>query len=273
MSLMLPPRPTGIITCGLPLSRFSGAPAKTKAFDANTFTFSWSPKGDYLYAGRALGFDLRCWVVSTSWEIDSTVYNGRFFTPYADTDGVWIKPDGSKVIIHAHTGLLGGHTLSYSLPTPFLWTETGPSQPVLLSDISHQRAEFKHLGDISISEDGLKLISYGNDTNTFPYEMDFGTAWDAATLTYGVDNKIINAADCFIPKDGTCLYRRSGQTIYKYKFNDSWELASLQATLVETLDLSAYLAATIRSIFMTNNRLYVMDDTDVLYQFNSQEKV
>lgn len=263
------PEPT---TCGLPLSRFSGTYAKTKTMSQHSHCMNWSDDGKHLYVGLLIHTQCRNYVsAGNGWEIDEQVYVGLMRPPAPnaeDTDGVWVKPDGTELWINHHSGLGLGKTSSYILPDPYSWTETGPAAPVLITTIATNRAEFKHLNDLNINPAGTKIISFGNDANQFPYQLDL-SAWDLSTAAYGTDNKIITASNCFVPSSGQCLYRSSGKFIYKYIMTSPWELTSLSSSLVDSINLTAYMTANIMAIYVTDTRLFVIDDNDILYQFNS----
>lgn len=266
-----PPEPPE--TCGLPLSRFTTL-EKSRRFGVN-FHFScmdWSSDGMHLYVGLAIHTQTRNYRSSSvAWDIDAQNFVD-WFRPgsYADCDGVRIKPDGTEVWVNVHTGIGFGRTMSFSLPSPYSWTETGINQPVLIANVPNSRAEFKNLNDMNINPEGTKMISWGRDSQQFPYERDMASAWDANTLSYHIpDNKIITASNCFIPKSGECLYRSAGQKIRKYLFGTPWELTTLGATIIEEIDLSSDLTANITSIFITNTRMFVSDDNDWVFQYNA----
>ena len=256
-------------TCGLPLSRFSTPFTKSKVVSQHSFSMHWSNDGMYLYIGLALSNQVRYYVsAGNPWEVDEQSFVDLMRPPSNDTDGVWIKPDGTELWIAHHTGLIAGQTSSYTLPFPYTWTETGPAQPVLIQTVNNSRAEFKHLNDINIDPTGVKLIASGNDSNGYPYQQDM-SAWDISTLAYGTDNKIVTASNCFVPPEGDCMYRTAGQSIFKYAFGDSWDLTTLSATLEDSIDLTADMTANIQCMYMTADRMFVIDDNDILYQYDA----
>jgi hypothetical protein len=259
--------------CDLPLSRFSTL-TKTRSFGAGLLysCIDWSDDGLHMYMGILSGNQIRNFKSSTtSWDLDSLGFVGLFRTGFDDVHGVRVKPDGSEVWANASTGLQNGHTRSYSLPTNYEWTETGGSAPSFINDFDNARAEFKHLEDLNIKSDGTKMISPGNDANSFPYQLNM-TAWDGSTLAYGTDNKIIDSTNCFIPKSGECLYKSAGQVINKYSFGTSWDLTTLGASIVDTLDLTSDISGNIVAIFITEDRLFVVDDgapSYTVYQYDA----
>jgi len=68
-----------------------------------------------------------------------------------------------------------------------------------------------------------------------------------------------------------CMYRaNTSQTITKYAFGTPWDLTTLGSTVVDSIDLSSDLDANdIEAIFITEDRMFIMDGTDKVFQFNA----
>ena len=248
--------------CDLPLSRFTTR-TKTRTLGAGLFysCMDWSDDGLHMYMGILTSDQIRNWKsTTTAWDIAALTFVGRFSTGYNDVHGVRVKPDGSEVWANASTGLGNGQTLSYSLGVDYEWTETGPGAPSLINSFDNATIDFKHLEDLNIKDDGTKIISPGNDAGSFPYQLNM-TAWTGSTLAYGTNNKVADCANAFIPPSGSCMYRSSSSKIItKYKFGTPWDLVTLGGTVFDTLDLTSDLTGNIVSIFITEDRLFVVDD-------------
>jgi len=270
-----PPVITGV--CDLPLSRFSTL-TKTRSFGtiAQGLLYScidWSDDGLHMYMGILAGNQIRNFKsTTTAWDIAALTFVGKFSTGYNDVHGVRVKPDGSEVWANASTGLGNGQTLSYSLGVDYEWTETGPGAPSLINSFDNATVDFKHLEELNIKDDGTKIISPGNDAGSFPYGLSM-TAWTGSTLAYGTDNKVADCENAFIPPSGLCMYRaNSSKIITKYQFSTGWDLTTLSGTVVDTLDLTSDLNGNIVGIFITEDRLFVVDDGSpsyTVYQYNA----
>ena len=259
--------------CDLPLSRFTTL-TKTRSFGTGLVysCMDWSDDGMHIYFGLLSSTTSTIRnrkSTTTAWDLDALSFVGRFGTGFDNAQGIKVKPDGTEVWVNVSTGLANGFTRSYSLNTPYEWVDSGIDAPVLIDSFNNARTEFDHLEDLNINPEGTKIISPGNNSGSDPYQLDM-TAWDGSTLAYGPDNEIADCENAFIPKSGLCMYRANTSTIItKYAFGDAWDLTTLSGTVVDTLDLTSDLTGNIEGIFITDHRLFVLDGTDKVYQYNA----
>ena len=175
----------------------------------------FKPDGSKVYVIGSTGDDINEYDLSTAWDISTAVYSQNFSVAGEDTDpqGLFFKPDGSKVYV---IGSTGDDINEYDLSTAWDISTAVYSQnfSVAGEDTDPQGLFFK--------PDGSKVYvigSTGDDIN----EYDLSTAWDISTAVYSqnfsVAGEDTDPQGLFFKPDGSKVYviGSTGDDINEYE--------------------------------------------------------
>jgi len=242
----------------------------------NTQEMFWSDDGMHMYTGQAISGGADNYKsFGNPWEIDEQVFVDFFVdgTPvFQNTPSVRVSPDGTQLWLNLRTGTNPGQTRSYSLARSYEWDNAGVDAPSLLGSFVNGTVDYDRLESMNISPDGTIVIAHGNDAGAIPRELTMSPGYDIDSMAHGTDGTSPNIGNAFIPKSGNCIYvmaGASGKVINKHDMSASWGATTINATPSDTLDLSGTLGANIVAIYITEDRLFVIDDDDDLFQFNA----
>lgn len=135
--------------------------------------------------------------------------------------GIFFKPDGLQMYI-TESNQIRQYTLS---------TAWDPSTGTLTTTYS---ASFTDGQGLFISPDGLHCFVVEDATTNRVYQLDFGTAWDASTLSSVSNSSAINtqtagqAWDIMLNSDGTKMYILGNATdqIFQYSLSTAYTLGT-----------------------------------------------
>jgi DNA-binding beta-propeller fold protein YncE len=208
--------------------------------------------------------------VSTPWELTNATYNGspiNFFilrSQETDPQGVFFKPDGTKMYI---VGSSGDAVYEYDLSSA--WDVSSAS---FLQSFSVATQETIPQG-VFFKPDGTKMYivgSSGDDVN----EYNLSSAWDISTASYlqnfSVASQDINPTGLFFKPDGTKMYvvGDNGQDINEYNLSSAWDISS--ASYLQSFSVSAQEQSP-RTVFFKSDgtKMYVAGDVnDTVYEYN-----
>ena len=162
----------------------------------------FKPDGTKMYiAGRA-GDYVNEYDLSTAWDISTASYLQRFSVAAqeANPDGIFFKPDGTKMYVAGYTG---DDVNEYNLSTAWNVTTASYLQnfSVAAQDTSPRGVFFK--------PDGLKMYVVGTGADAVN-EYNLSTAWDISTASYlqvfAVSPQDTLPRGFFFKPDGTKMY-------------------------------------------------------------------
>jgi len=211
----------------------------TAVYSGRSFSFptgshygiAWKPDGTKFYYCRSDGTDyLYEYNATTPWDITSLVYVDRFIvtTTAQDPNGVWFKPDGTKVYI---LSFVEKGIIQFSLSTPW--------------DVSTMSWDNKKLGDGAAeglpeglyirsdgASDGVQVFKTGRDGGTVR-EFSLSTAWDISTDTYVQEyNPPVLPYDVHFSPDGLKMFilqastTSSNDAVYEHDLSTAWDIST-----------------------------------------------
>jgi len=155
--------------------------------------------------------------LSTAWDLSTASYDSVSFDVGAqsiDTEGIFFKPDGTKMYISNREDSIYQYTLS----SP--WDLSTASYDNVALDVS---AEDSATRGVFFKPDGTKMyLAGGGDTDSV-YQYSLSTAWDLSTASYdnisaNVGLQEANIYGVFLKPDGTKMYvlGNFSDTVYQY---------------------------------------------------------
>jgi hypothetical protein len=256
--------------CDLPLSRFTYA--KELIGGGAVACLDFSSDGMNLCVGEPLNRKISSFdSTGSGWELDEYVLFGQYDIldggdNLANIDGMRYADNGNQLWISAHTGLVAGKFIKYTLNTPYLFDSSADAPTRIGEASANGDTSIVSTFDISMKPDGTSIIGYGNDSGNNLYQYDM-TSLDIATLLYEEKSSTAFAHASFIPPSGNCLYAGSTNTVNMYSFGTSWSASTLGATLQDSLYVGAK-TSVIDGLFVTEDRLFVLGGGN-LYQYNA----
>ncbi len=184
------------------------------AQETNPTGIFFKPDGTKMYVIGTTGDDVNEYDLSTAWDVSTASYLQNFSVAAQETapQGVFFKPDGTKMYVIGNTG---DDVNEYDLSTA--WDVTSASY---LQNFSVAAQETVPTG-IFFKPDGTKMYiigQAGDDVN----EYDLSTAWDVSTASY-LQNFSVAAQETtptgiFFKPDGTKMYviGDSGEAVWQY---------------------------------------------------------
>jgi DNA-binding beta-propeller fold protein YncE len=174
----------------------------------------FKPDGLKMYVIGFLNDNVNEYNLSTAWDVSTASYLQNFSVGSQDTvsEGVFFKPDGTKMYV---IGSTGDAVYEYDLSTA--WNVTTASY---LQNFS-VTAEEASPTSIFFKPDGLKMYvigSSGDEVN----EYDLSTAWDVTSASYlqnfSVSPQEASPQGLFLKPDGTKMYilGAAGDAVWQY---------------------------------------------------------
>lgn len=173
-------------------------------------------------SGLAMRFAL-----STAWDISTATFDGTIgatgaFTPTTTPQGVFFKPDGTKMFIVKTSGDdVGEYTLSTA------WDLTTAS---FVRDfyIGTQEASPQ---DLFFRDDGLKMYVVGSANNNV-YEYTLSTAWDVSSASFAQSFSVVTqegyTTGLTFKPDGTKMYVTgwNSDSVNEYDLSTAWDIST-----------------------------------------------
>ena len=203
--------------------------------------------------------------LSTAWNVTTASYLQTFSVASQDTspDGVFFKPDGTKMYI---VGRTNDSVYEYDLSTA--WDISSAAYLQLFSVSAQETLPT----DLFFKSDGTKMYIIGvtgNDVN----EYDLSTPWDISTAVYlqnfSLAGQTSQPVGLFFRPDGLKMYTVGQITdaAFEYTLSSAWNVSS--ASYVQSFSIAAQDAAP-NSIFFKpdGSRMYVAGgDADNILEY------
>ena len=172
---------------------------------------SFKPDGTKMYVLGKQGKDVNEYNLSTAWDVSSASYSQNFSVSTQDTgpEGVFFKPDGTKMYIVGSTGI---DVNEYDLSTAWDVSSASYSQNFSVS------AQQTTPRGVFFKPDGTKMYIVGI-SSAFIHEYNLSTAWDVSSASYSQNVTVPSGSnDLFFKPDGSKLYVMvgTGDTVYQY---------------------------------------------------------
>jgi hypothetical protein len=187
------------------------------------------PDGLRIFVAESIDNTIIQYNLSTAWDVSTASASAGFFdfslqtgSP-ASLQGVWFKPDGSKMYGVSQTD---GIIYQYTLPTPWDVTTAVYDSVSFSTGLNSNRNMF-------IRPDGLKMYlstdSAGATDRVRQYTLS--VAWNISTATY--DSIFLSTASqeagpfgCFFHPSGKFFYTigTGGDSVYQYDLTAPWDL-------------------------------------------------
>jgi sugar lactone lactonase YvrE len=221
--------------------RYSFKPSRLSGeWDATTAVFSqaksvvtqgtsptgvfFKPDGTKMYMVGNAGDAVNEYNLSTAWDVSTASYLQNFSvsTQDANPDGVFFKPDGTKMYV---IGATGDAVYEYNLSTA--WDVTTASY-LQLFFVSNQ--ETSPTG-IFFKPDGTKMYvvgTAGDDVN----EYDLSTAWNVTTASFSQAKSVATQDTAprgvFFKPDGLKMYMVGSltATVSEYDLGTAWDVST-----------------------------------------------
>lgn len=157
-------------------------------------------------------------VLPQSWDISSASYSGENAAgDTANDQGVWFKPDGTKLWAIHHGS--GDTVDSYSLSTPWDLSTISPDTSV---NPGHTDGK-----GVTFSSDGTKMYTVAAINRTV-YQHDMSTPWDISTITgttnYQMPAQSSSPQAVFWNPDGSQFYAIRSLAIHAYDAGSTWNV-------------------------------------------------
>jgi DNA-binding beta-propeller fold protein YncE len=263
----------GAIGYGLDNASYDSKALDVSSQEANVQGVSFKSDGSKLYIIGSAGGSIFEYDLNTAWDISTASYLQSFSLSGqgGDHQGLFFKPDGTKVYTASNTG---DTIYQYSLSTA--WdVSTASYDSKSFSVAAQESAPY----DLFFKSDGTKMYvlgGAGQDIN----EYSLSTAWDVSTASYStnfsVSSQDTSPKGISFKPDGLKVYI-SGTTndnIYQYSLSTAWDIstASYDSVSFSTSPTSGQPDG----IFFSNDgtKVYIADSvTDDVFQFSTATPV
>jgi len=191
----------------------------------------FKPDGLKMYVIGFFNDNVNEYNLSTAWDVSTASYLQNFSVGSQDTvsEGVFFKPDGTKMYV---LGSTGDAVYEYDLSTA--WNVTSASYLQSFSVTAEEASPTS----IFFKPDGLKMYvigQSGDDVN----EYDLSTAWDVSSASY-LQNFSVAAQEAtpqgiFFKPDGTKMYviGFSGDAVWQYSTGSAGDVTFTYPASVE----------------------------------------
>jgi DNA-binding beta-propeller fold protein YncE len=211
------------------------------AQETNPRSVFFKPDGTKMYVMGVTGDDVNEYTLSSAWNILSASYVQNFSvaTEEINPQGLFFKPDGTKMYV---TGSTGDDVNEYSLSSA--WDVSSASYVQNFSVATEELAPT----DLFFKPDGTKMYIcgvIGIDVN----EYDLSTPWDVSSASY-VQNFSVSAQETgpngiFFRPDGTKMYviGDTGDDVNEYSLSSAWDISTasyVQNFSVATQDINPH---------------------------------
>jgi DNA-binding beta-propeller fold protein YncE len=206
------------------LQLFSVAAQETEPEDV-----FFKPDGTKMYVIGSINNSVYEYNLSVAWDISTASFLQLFSVAAQETDpqGVFFKPDGTKMYV---VGLTGDDVNEYNLSVA--WNVTTASFLQLFSIAAQEAAPT----GVFFKPDGTKMYvigSAGDDVN----EYNLSIAWDISTASFlqlfSVAAQDILPQGVFFRDDGLNMYviGQSNDNVYEYKLSVAWDISTARLAL------------------------------------------
>ena len=235
--------------------------------ELNPNSISFKSNGTKLYILGSSGDDINEYNLSTAWDVSTASYNQTFSVNAQETtpQGMFFKPDGTKVYI---TGQTGDDVNEYDLSTA--WDISTMSYNQNFS-VSSQEAT---PSGVCFKDDGTKMYICGYTSDNV-LEYNLSTAWDVSTASYSqafnVNTQEGAPRGIVFKPDGTKMYiaGSNGDEINEYDLSTAWDVST--ATFNQNFRESIIQETLLTDVFFKpdGTRFWITGRTnDTVYQYN-----
>ena len=192
--------------------------------EANPNSISFKSNGTKIYILGSGGDRINEYDLSTAWDVSTGTYNQNFSINAQETapQGMFFKPDGTKVYI---TGQTGDDVNEYDLSTAWDISTMSYNQTFYVGSQEATPA------GVCFKDDGTKMYVVGYTSDTV-FEYDLSTAWDVSTASYSqgfnVNSQEAAPRGVVFKTDGTKMYiaGSNGDEINEYDLSTAWDVST-----------------------------------------------
>jgi DNA-binding beta-propeller fold protein YncE len=174
----------------------------------------FKPDGLKMYVLGGSGRDVNEYDLSTAWDVSTASYSQNFSVSSQETEpnGLFFKPDGTKMYISGYTG---DDINEYDLSTAWDISTASYSQNFSVA------AQEATVNGTFFKTDGLKMYVVGA-TGDAAYEYNLSTAWDISTASYSQNFSVAGQesypTNIFFKPDGLKMYLTglNGDAVHEY---------------------------------------------------------
>ena len=193
----------------------------------------WKPDGTKFYYCLASGTTniVKEYNASTAWDISTLTFvqdSPSLTTNADDPNGIWFKPDGTKVYI---LSFFEEVIVQYSLTTP--WDiSTMSFDNKILDDSANEGNPY----GIYIRSDGVQVFKMGFGQGVRQFSLS--TAWDISTFSFvwGYNSQNLER-DLYFTPDGLKMFivndsstEALDDAVFEYDFTTPWDLTTVSFT-------------------------------------------
>jgi len=250
----------------------------TNSFDASAYATSglknlkFKPDGTMMFivhrgaTSPYLTDSIQSFTLGTAWSLGGTITHEESFQVQSEETtpvAVDFKSDGTEMYV---TGSSGDTVDQWTLSTAWDISTAGSHKKWSSSFPSAFHSSVTYPGSICLSSDGEKVF-VGHSQNAFPILLDFGTAYDASTISFSFptngwfkDSNVGEGTGIYFKSDGTKMYiANSGNTVHEYSLSTAWDITS--ASHDYQLSIATYLDD-IQGLFFKSDgtKMYTCDE-------------
>ena len=225
----------------------------------------FKPDGTNLYFIGSSGDDVTQYTLSTAWDIGTGIYSqvGSVATQDTDPNGLFFKPDGTKMYV---IGATGDRIYEYNLSTA--WSVSTLS---FVQSFSISAQETTPTG-LFFKPDGTKMYVIGIIGDSI-YEYNLSTAWNVSTLSY-LQSFSVAAQDTFptglfFKPEGTKMYvtGNTGDDVNEYNLSTAWNITT--ASYVQNYSVASNILIPQGLFFRPDgSTMYVVDSgNDIIWGY------
>ena len=207
--------------------------------------------------------------LSSAWDLSSTVSLVRSASYLAQENNgrdVFFKDDGTKMFI---LGDKNNALLEYALSTAW---DVSSASFTTSADVSGQETTPR---SVFFKSDGTKFYITGTSAARV-FEYSLSTAWDLSTATYSgsVFNptaQVSSPISIVFKVDGASMYVTDvgSGAVYQYDLSTAWDVTSASYAS-KSLSVASQASTPLNSFFDPNGEeFYVVDNSDVLFQYTT----
>lgn len=231
----------------------------------------FKPDGTRIYVQGADAAAILQLDLAIAWDLDSVIYSTNpvnyknlfvINSLFSTTEGIWFKPDGTKLYIVSQTAPASIYAFDLSTPwdiNTINYTGENLSVNGLTGEASTQ--------GIVINTDGTKIYIVGTAGTDRIYQFELLTPWDLSSVggtivTYDISGQDTSNLGLYITDDGLTIFVVGARNdyVYKYIMSSAWDLttASYSGTALTLSGLSSSPAG----IFFSSNgsKMYIAAD-------------
>jgi len=226
----------------------------------------FKPDGTKMYVVGNANDSVYEYDLSTAWDISSASYLQLFSVATEDTspEGLFFKPDGTKMYIAGNTG---NDINEYDLGTP--WDISTASY---LQNFS-VNAQDASPTSIFFKPDGMRMYVTGL-VNDSVYEYSLSSAWNISTASYvqsfSFANEFLNPEGIFFKPDGTQFFSvgTTADTVYSYYINP----VETYYFITDGTDFEAGVGTLFLSTELLRDRVFASSNSNALVNWGAGDK-